>query len=112
MRVQGNIWEDNWHNARPCPVRRQRRLFNETKEAEKVTDSFKQHSCDIALFICGIFLRFSFKVLHYISGLRPAQVATELISTVLQASIRRIENASMKYVLLPSLNFAFLPFRL
>ena len=67
MRVQGNIWEDNWHNARPCPVRRQRRLFNETKEAEKV--------------------------LHYLSGLRPAQVATELISTVLQASIRRIQNA-------------------
>jgi hypothetical protein len=39
MRVQGNIWEDNWHNARPCPVRRQKRLFDETKEAEKVYNS-------------------------------------------------------------------------
>ncbi|XP_028409071.1 rab3 GTPase-activating protein catalytic subunit-like isoform X2 [Dendronephthya gigantea] len=65
MRVQGNIWEDNWRNARPCPVRRQKRLFDETKEAEKV--------------------------FHYLSGLRPAEVATELISSLLQASIRRIE---------------------
>lgn len=36
MRVKGNIWEDNWHNAKACPVRRQKRLFDETKEAEKV----------------------------------------------------------------------------
>jgi hypothetical protein len=36
MRVKGNAWEDNWHNARSCPVRRQKRLFDETKEAEKV----------------------------------------------------------------------------
>ncbi|XP_046860170.1 rab3 GTPase-activating protein catalytic subunit-like [Xenia sp. Carnegie-2017] len=67
MRVPGNIWQENWNNARGCPVRRQKRLFDETKEAEKV--------------------------LHYLSGLRPAEVATQLLSSLFQASIRRISNA-------------------
>ena len=44
MRVQGNVWEDNWNNARARPVRRQKRLFDETKEAEKV----------LAVFLCNL----------------------------------------------------------
>ena len=45
MRVQGNVWEDNWNNARPRPVRRQKRLFDETKEAEKVLGVLLFHLC-------------------------------------------------------------------
>ncbi len=45
------------------------------------------------------------QVLHYLSGLRPAEVATELISTLLQASIRRIENAGVKYGILICLHY-------
>ncbi len=36
MKVPGNIWIDVWKNAKPVPVRRQKRLFDDTKEAENV----------------------------------------------------------------------------
>ena len=36
MRIPGNVWVDVWQSARPVPARRQRRLFDDTKEAEKV----------------------------------------------------------------------------
>ena len=36
MRIPGNMWVEVWQSARPVPVRRQKRLFDETKEAEKV----------------------------------------------------------------------------
>jgi Rab3 GTPase-activating protein catalytic subunit len=36
MQIPGNMWSEVWHSARPIPARRQRRLFDDTKEAEKV----------------------------------------------------------------------------
>ena len=36
MRIPGNIWTETWHSAKPVPARRQKRLFDDTKEAEKV----------------------------------------------------------------------------
>ena len=36
MRIPGNMWVEVWQSARSVPVRRQKRLFDETKEAEKV----------------------------------------------------------------------------
>ena len=36
MRTPGNMWVEVWQSARSIPVRRQKRLFDETKEAEKV----------------------------------------------------------------------------
>lgn len=36
MIIPGNIWVDAWDGARPVPARRQKRLFDDTKEAEKV----------------------------------------------------------------------------
>lgn len=36
MRVSGNIWRQTWDLARAIPVRKQKRLFDDTKEAEKV----------------------------------------------------------------------------
>ena len=37
MQIPGNMWVEVWQSAKPVPVRRQKRLFDETKEAEKVT---------------------------------------------------------------------------
>jgi len=37
MRIPGNMWVEVWQSARSVPVRRQKRLFDETKEAEKVS---------------------------------------------------------------------------
>ena len=36
MLIPGNMWVEVWQSARPVPARRQRRLFDDTKEAEKV----------------------------------------------------------------------------
>ena len=36
MQIPGNMWLEVWQNAKPVPARRQRRLFDDTKEAEKV----------------------------------------------------------------------------
>ncbi len=37
MQIPGNMWVEVWQSAKPVPVRRQKRLFDETKEAEKVS---------------------------------------------------------------------------
>lgn len=36
MKIPGNMWVEAWEIARVTPARRQRRLFDDTKEAEKV----------------------------------------------------------------------------
>jgi len=36
MQLPDNLWLEVWHQARPVPVRRQKRLFDDGKEAEKV----------------------------------------------------------------------------
>lgn len=36
MKVPGNLWLEVWSTAQPIPARRQRRLFDDTKESEKV----------------------------------------------------------------------------
>ena len=37
MQIPGNMWVEVWQTARPVPARRQKRLFDDTKEAEKVS---------------------------------------------------------------------------
>jgi hypothetical protein len=36
MKISGNMWIEVWSNANPVSVRRQKRLFDDTKEAENV----------------------------------------------------------------------------
>lgn len=36
MQIPGNTWLEAWQMAQALPVSRQRRLFDDTKEAEKV----------------------------------------------------------------------------
>lgn len=36
MKIPGNMWVEAWETARAVPAHRQRRLFDDTKEAEKV----------------------------------------------------------------------------
>jgi len=44
MRVPGNTWHEVWTQAKPVPARRQKRLFDDTKEAEKVRDLFENRN--------------------------------------------------------------------
>ncbi|KAI5742807.1 hypothetical protein M8J77_011505 [Diaphorina citri] len=44
MLLPGNTWREVWEAAKPVPARRQRRLFNDTKEAEKILHLFECQS--------------------------------------------------------------------
>ena len=39
MQIPDNLWIESWQNTKSVPVRRQKRLFDDTKEAEKVTSN-------------------------------------------------------------------------
>lgn len=36
MKIPSNMWVEAWETAKSVPARRQRRLFDDTREAEKV----------------------------------------------------------------------------
>ncbi|XP_052673604.1 rab3 GTPase-activating protein catalytic subunit-like isoform X1 [Crassostrea angulata] len=64
MQIPGNIWSEAWQSAKPVPARRQKRLFDDTKEAEKV--------------------------LHFLSAMKPADVVVHLLPLLLHSSIVNI----------------------
>ena len=58
------MWVEVWQSAKPVPARRQRRLFDDTKEAEKV--------------------------LHWMASLKPGDVALRLMPMLVHASINKV----------------------
>ncbi|XP_074476553.1 rab3 GTPase-activating protein catalytic subunit isoform X2 [Sebastes fasciatus] len=65
MKIPGNMWVEAWETARVTPARRQRRLFDDTKEAEKV--------------------------LHYLAVQKPADLTRHLLPCVLHAAILKLK---------------------
>lgn len=47
MTVPGNIWLDAWSQARSMPARKQKRLFDDTKEAENVIYHTYMHGSNL-----------------------------------------------------------------
>ena len=44
MCMPNNMWREVWGTARAVPARRQKRLFDDTKEAEKVNQPIQTGS--------------------------------------------------------------------
>uniref|UniRef100_A0A8C3A1K4 Rab3 GTPase-activating protein catalytic subunit n=1 Tax=Cyclopterus lumpus TaxID=8103 RepID=A0A8C3A1K4_CYCLU len=65
MKIPGNMWVEAWETARVTPARRQRRLFDDTKEAEKV--------------------------LHYLAVQKPADLTRNLLPCILHAAILKLK---------------------
>ncbi|XP_037319315.2 rab3 GTPase-activating protein catalytic subunit isoform X1 [Pungitius pungitius] len=65
MKIPGNMWVEAWDTARVTPARRQRRLFDDTKEAEKV--------------------------LHYLAVQKPADLTRHLLPCILHAAILKLK---------------------
>ena len=61
MQASGNLWKDTWENAKPVPCRRQKRLFDDTREAEKV--------------------------IQYLTTLRPGDVGQMLLPTFVHSAL-------------------------
>jgi len=64
MKASGNMWKNLWEQARAVPAHRQKRLFDETREAEKV--------------------------LQFLTNLGPGDLAQLILPTLLQAAHIRI----------------------
>uniref|UniRef100_A0A3Q3AZ99 Rab3 GTPase-activating protein catalytic subunit n=1 Tax=Kryptolebias marmoratus TaxID=37003 RepID=A0A3Q3AZ99_KRYMA len=65
MKIPGNMWVEAWDIARVTPARRQRRLFDDTKEAEKV--------------------------FHYLAMQKPGDLARHLLPCLLHAAIQKLK---------------------
>ena len=64
MQIKGNMWVDVWEAAKPVPARRQKRLFDDTREAEKV--------------------------LHFLESKKPSAFAELLLPLLTHAAICRL----------------------
>ncbi|KAJ7345818.1 hypothetical protein JRQ81_001768 [Phrynocephalus forsythii] len=65
MKIPSNMWVEAWETAKPIPARRQRRLFDDTREAEKV--------------------------LHYLALQKPADLARHLLPCVIHAAVLKVK---------------------
>lgn len=65
MKLPGNLWQTMWNTAKSVPARRQKRLFDDTKEGEKV--------------------------LHYLSSLQPKDLALYLLPICFHEAISILE---------------------
>jgi len=68
MRCEGNMWASLWEQARAVPARRQKRLFDDTREAEKVV--------------------------QWLAGLSPGDAAQLLLPCIFQAAHLRLLEAT------------------
>ncbi|XP_069472663.1 rab3 GTPase-activating protein catalytic subunit isoform X2 [Ambystoma mexicanum] len=65
MKIPSNMWVEAWETAKPVPARRQRRLFDDTREAEKV--------------------------LHYLAVQKPADLTRHLLPCIIHAAVIKIK---------------------
>ncbi|XP_018417310.1 PREDICTED: rab3 GTPase-activating protein catalytic subunit isoform X2 [Nanorana parkeri] len=65
MKIPNNMWVEAWETAKPTPARRQRRLFDDTKEAEKV--------------------------LHYLAVQKPADLTRHLVPCIIHAALLKVK---------------------
>ena len=65
MLLSDNIWVETWNSATPLPAYKQKRLFDDTREAEKL--------------------------LHFLAGLSPASIALHLMPVFLHSAISVVQ---------------------
>ena len=57
MLLPDNLWAETWQQSTPLPTKKQTRLFNDTKEAEKVLHFFANlKPCELALAMMPLLL--------------------------------------------------------
>ncbi|KAG8008872.1 Rab3 GTPase-activating protein catalytic subunit [Nibea albiflora] len=87
MKIPGNMWVEAWETARVTPARRQRRLFDDTKEAEKTTkDTEKRIVAETKPNFHG-----GFQVLHYLALQKSADLTRHLLPCILHAAILKLK---------------------
>nr|XP_033801626.1 rab3 GTPase-activating protein catalytic subunit [Geotrypetes seraphini] len=69
MKIPSNMWVEAWETARPVPARKQKRLFDDTREAEKV--------------------------LHYLAVQKPADLTRHLLPCVIHAAVLKVKEEEL-----------------
>jgi Rab3 GTPase-activating protein catalytic subunit len=66
MKIPGNVWVEIWSTAKAMSVRRQKRLFDDTKEAEKIFEWLNALSVGqvVELFLPTLFYSAILQILH------------------------------------------------
>ena len=72
MQQPNNAWVEAWQGAVPLPAYKQKRLFDDTREAEKV--------------------------LHYLAGFRVCDLALSIMPMVLHAALESLSTRQSKVV--------------
>ncbi|KAF5910849.1 hypothetical protein HPG69_004940 [Diceros bicornis minor] len=93
MKIPSNMWVEAWETAKPIPARRQRRLFDDTREAEKKNNKtvsiLEKNSQPKQLKptekISGR------SVLHYLAVQKPADLARHLLPCVIHAAVLKVK---------------------
>lgn len=70
MQITGNTWVEMWASAKPVPANRQKRLFDDTREAEKV--------------------------LHFLDSCTLAKITELFVPVLAQTAIYRLEEESLQ----------------
>ena len=65
MRQPHNVWREVWSTAEPIPVHRQKKLFDDTREAEKI--------------------------LHYLAGLKVAELGLLVLPVLTHCAIQALQ---------------------
>lgn len=85
MLLPGNTWQEVWSAAKPVPARRQKRLFDDTREAEKVLHNLdRRRPSDVAQLLLP--------VLTHAAVLRLSQAAAPVELPGLSAAVKHIVN--------------------
>lgn len=73
MQLEGNIWMEMWQHSTPVPAHRQKRLFDDTKEAEKVLQFLG--NMPLFFYIVQPHATHQRQWLHFLRGLKATNVA-------------------------------------
>ena len=83
MQQPNNAWVEAWQDAAPFPAYKQKRLFDDTKEAEKVLHSLAGlRVCDVALSVMPVVLHAALETL----GTRQSECVCVCVRMYLRAS--------------------------
>lgn len=95
MLITGNTWVEMWESAKPVPANRQKRLFDDTREAEKVLHFFDSRTLSqISDMLMSVLTQAAiYRIVEELQQVSALQKRTEAIQTVIK-SLERLSRDS------------------
>ena len=93
---ESTVWREIWNMARSCSVKRQKRLFNYTKEAEQILDHFENIKIHelvdflMPISACDVIRKIVFyrqEILDYINKQRTESISADIFNRLIPFSV-------------------------